>query len=133
MNATAIVNTTYANLQAYVNLVHALGANAKVIVATEFIQCDILAAPVKLAAMQDYNTRIKTGWNKPQSTGGLQADGFADYQADTVIGPGNYTSSNLCSNTAISPDGQHPTDTAMGYFAAVKAAVVNLFLNILSN
>lgn len=116
VSPTALVASIYANVRTYVNAVHALGANAKVVLGTEMVQCDVAGNPTNLGALQAYNTLISA------NTAG--ADAIADYQADSYFGPGNYTSSNFCL-AANSPDGQHPTDSFMAYPAQIEAAAVN--------
>ncbi len=117
--------TIEADLQAYVNCVHAVGSNAKVIIGVTPMQCGWSGS--MLTEYQQYTTdRINLG-TVPQSQGGFGADAIANYWADPTIGPGNFTSPAFC-NTTYSLDGQHPTDPTMSIMGAIEAAAVNALL-----
>ena len=120
------VATIEANLRAYVNAVHAIGPNAKVIIGVTPMQCGWSGA--QLTAYQQYTTdRISLG-TVPQAQGGFGADGIANYWADPTIGAGNFTTSAFC-NGMYSPDGGHPTDLTMGIMGGIEAAAVNALLH----
>lgn len=125
IRSSVAVSTIYANLQTYVNLVHALGANAKVVVGSQPVQCDIFNSSPELTALQTYNGDIRSNWNVAQSSGGLGADGLSDFWANSTIGQGNYTGSAFCGfpNT-YSSDGQHPTDAAMAILGPIEETAV---------
>jgi hypothetical protein len=115
--------TIFANLQSYVNLVHALGPNAKVIVVGYLVQCDIQQNGSWVAVLQTLNTNVIANWNVIQGSGGLGADGLANYFANPTIGPNTYASSAFCGfpNT-YSPDGQHMTDVAKAIAGPIEVA-----------
>ena len=117
----------YAHLQAYVRSVRALGSNAIAIVSTYPLQCDIFKAQPHKAAIQSYNDLIYAGWNKPQMSGGLGADGLVDYFADPTIGPNTYSYSAFC-NTEWSRDGQHLNDGGKAIMGKIEAKAIARFL-----
>lgn len=127
IRAGTAVATIYASLQSYVNKVHALGSNAKVLVASYPVQCDIFNTPSWLSELQTFNGDIIGNWNVTQGSGGLAADGLFNLWANTTIGPNNYSSSAFCSTT-YSPDGQHMTSLAKIIAGSVQAGVMAPFL-----
>lgn len=124
----ATAAAVYANLQTYVAAAKALGSNVRVIVAVPMLQCDTYANGTWNSALQTLNANIRANWAAAQGAGGLGADGIADYMADPTIGPNSYASSYFCSNVPASPDGQHPTDATMQYFAPIMATAINSIL-----
>lgn len=129
IRASTSVSTIYSGLQTYVNSVHALGSNAKVIIATQPVQCDIFQNGTELAALQSLNNMILANWNVPQASGGLGADGLDDLFHTPTVGPGNYAGSAFCgSPNQYSQDGQHPTDLTMSLLGPVMGAAINAAL-----
>jgi hypothetical protein len=64
-----------------------------------------------------------------QGSGGLGADGIANYWVNTTIGPGNYNGSTFCNYpNSYSKDGTHPTDLAMSIMGSIEAAAVQPLL-----
>lgn len=123
------VSTIYSEYQSYINKVHALGSNAKVVIATNPLQCDIFQNPTELAALQSLNGMIIANWNVAQGSGGLGADGLDNLWATPTVGPGNYSGSVFCGfPNQYSPDGQHPTDLSMSLYGPVQAAALNAVL-----
>jgi hypothetical protein len=121
--------TIYGLLQTYVNDVHALGSNAKVIVGVNLVQCDIYNRANELGVSEALNAHIIAGWNVAQGSGGLGADGIADYWTNTTIEPGNYNSSTFCNYpNSYSKDGAHPTDLSMSIMGSIEAAAVQPLL-----
>jgi hypothetical protein len=118
-------------VQTLVQSVHALGSNAKVLLATNPLQCDIFnTGGATLSDFQSYMTWLRTQWNVAIAAGGAGADGLIDFQNDPTIGiSAGYSSSAFCSNATISPDGQHPTDYAMGFYAPTAAQVINAIIH----
>lgn len=118
---------TYALLQTYVNLGHALGANVKVVVGSYPLQCDIQASPSQNTQMQVFNGDVETLWNVPQSSGGLGADGLADFFVNPIIGMNTYASSAFC-NQQYSADGQHGTDLTKSIMGPIAGAAMQPLL-----
>jgi hypothetical protein len=125
----ASVANVYALLQSYVNAVHALGPNAIALVATYPLQCDIFNSATRMDRLQSYNKLIYAGWNRPQSAGGLDADGLVDYFADPTVGANTYSSSAFCS-VEWSKDGQHLNDAGKAIMGRIEANVIARFLAI---
>lgn len=119
----------YANLQAYINLVHALGPNAKVMATTYLVQCDIFGNGPQLAVLQTLNNSVISNWNVVQSSGGLNADGLVNYWADLTIGPNSYVSSTFCGFPNIySPDGQHATNVSKAIMGSLEqTSIIGIF------
>jgi hypothetical protein len=67
----------YSLVQTYVNNVHALRSNAKVVVGVNLVQCDIYNRANELGVLGALNAHIIAGWNVAQGSGGLGADGIA--------------------------------------------------------
>lgn len=110
--------TLFADLQAYVASVKALGSNVRVIVST-LLPRSGLSGPQQ-TALTAYNVSIQTLWNVAQSDGGLGVDGLADFAADPTMG-----ASTAPANTALYVDTLHPTTLGYGYMAAIMAKQVN--------
>jgi hypothetical protein len=129
IRAASSAATIYSLLQTYVNDVHALGSNAKVIVGVNLVQCDIYDRANELGVLEALNAHIIAGWNVAQGSGGLGADGIANYWVNTTIGPGNYNGSTFCNYpNSYSKDGAHPTDLAMSIMGSIEAAAVQPLL-----
>ena len=128
-NDIRVLGSTAATVEAllvnYAQAVRALGSNTKFLVGTYPLQCDILGNSTQKAALQALNTWIQTNWSVPIANGGLGADGIVDFASDPTIGVGDYSTSPFCGNSTNSPDGQHPTDYLMGYYAPIAAAAIN--------
>ncbi len=121
--------TIYSLLQTYVNDVHALGSNAKVIVGVNLVQCDIYNNAKELGVLKALNADIIANWNVAQGSGGLGADGIANYWANTTIGPDNYNGSTFCNYpNSYSKDGAHPTDLSMSIMGSIEATAVRPLL-----
>lgn len=116
----------FASLQQYVNLVHALGSNAVVAVATTPLQCDVLGNPTWLSALQTYNGLIQAGWNVSQASGGLGADALIDYFANPTIGMNTYASSAFCDSTYSNtiPPGQHLNNLGKSIMGPIESPVI---------
>jgi hypothetical protein len=127
IRARASASDLYALLQQYVKAVHALGPNAVAIVSSYPLQCDIFNHPERRVALQSYNNLIYDGWNKPQSSGGLGADGIVDYFADPTIGANTYSSSAFCS-ADWSTDGGHLNDAGKAIMGLIEAQGILQFL-----
>lgn len=117
----------YANYQTYINLVHALGANAKMLIPAIPLQCDILNNATFLAKLQQLNNLIYANWNVSQGSGGLGADGLVDFFGNTTVGMNTYASSAFC-NATYSTDGQHGTDLTKSILGPVEGGAVTPFL-----
>jgi GDSL-like lipase/acylhydrolase family protein len=113
--------TSYANIQTYINNVHALGSNAKVIIATVPLECNIFGNGTWLTLLQAYNNSIYANWNVPQASGGLGADGLDDWFAEPTVGMNTYASSAFCSST-YSPDGLHLNDFGKAFLGPLEGA-----------
>ena len=117
----------YASLQSWVACIHNLGPNAKAIISTYTIQCDIFENGTENAVLEAYNNLIYANWNVPQSSGGLGADALIDYFADPTVGDNIYTASAYCSG-AWSSDGQHLNAAGNTILAGIAAPVIALLL-----
>jgi hypothetical protein len=116
-------------LQTYVNNVHALRSNAKVVVGVNLVQCDIYNRSNELGVLEALNADIIAGWNVAQGSGGLGADGLADYWANTAIRPGNYNGSTFCNYpNSYSRDGVTRTVLSMSIMGSIEAAAVQPLL-----
>ena len=125
IRSSTAIGTIEANFQTYISTIHALGSNARVLLATYPVQCDISNNSGQLTELQQMNNWI---YSLPLGGGGSNPDGIVDFFADPSIGPGSYSAGNswFCgSPNANSPDGQHPTDLTMGYFAPIAASAIN--------
>jgi hypothetical protein len=119
----------YGCLQNYVNLVHALGPNAKVIITTGYLPCDIFQSGTELPIFQTVTNNILANWNVAQSSGGLGADGLDNWFGIPIVGPGNYSSSVFCGfPNNYTPDGVHPTDYTDSILGQYQAASINALL-----
>jgi hypothetical protein len=119
----------YSLVQAYVNNVHALRSNAKVVVGVNLVQCDIYNRSNELGVLEALNADIIAGWNVAQGSGGLGADGLADYWANTTIRPGNYNGSTFCNYpNSYSRDGVTRTVLCMSIMGSIEAAAVQPLL-----
>src|SRR5262245_23634164 len=127
VRAGASATQIYPYLQAYVRSVRALGSNAIALVSTYPLQCDIFKAQPLKAAIQSYNDLIYAGWNKPQTSGGLGADGLVDYFGDSTIGANSYSYSAFC-NTEWSGEGQHLNDAGKARMGQIEAQAIAKFL-----
>lgn len=125
IRAGTSVSTILTDIAAYADAVHALSANAVFALATYPLQCDIFNNSTFRTNLQSLNNSIYSLGLTSTASGGLGADVLIDFFADPTLGPGNYASSSFCSNTTNSPDGQHPTDYLMGYYAPIAAAAIN--------
>jgi hypothetical protein len=123
IRAGANAETIARNLKRYVNLIHELGANAKIVLATSPLQCDIFRNPAQRAALQSVNDLLIARSKVPQEAGGFGADGLANYWADPTIGPNSYSASAFC-DRAYSIDGQHGTDLTKGIMGTIEAAAI---------
>lgn len=120
--------TIFSDLQSYVNLVHGLGGNARAVVGSLPMQCDLFNNASWKAAVQTLNASIISSWNVSQGSGGLGADALIDFYDDPTIGQTN-GSTGFC-NTVYSPSpGQHPTLAAMAILGAIEAAAIAPFMN----
>lgn len=125
IRAGTAASVIYANMQSYVNAVHALGSNAKVTVGSYPLQCDVFQNSTWLASLQTLNGLIIAGATTAQGSGGLGADGLANFFADPTVGMNTYSSSAFCgSPNQYSPDGQHGTALSKSIFAPVESAAV---------
>ena len=127
IRASASAAQVYALLQAYVRSVHALGPNAIALVSSYPLQCDIFKDQPRRAAVQSYNDLIYGDWNKPQTLGGLDADGLVDYFVDPNIGANTYSYSAFC-NAEWSEDGQHLNDAGKAIMGRIEAQAIAKFL-----
>jgi hypothetical protein len=121
------VSELYSLLQKYVRSVHALGPHAFSIISTYPVQCDILKDPMQNATLHLYNDLIYQGWNKPQMSGGLGADGIVDYFNDPTIGANSYTYSAFCS-ARWSRDGEHLNDEGKEIMGQIESQAITRFL-----
>lgn len=125
IRASSSATTIYGLFQQYVNLVHALGPNAKVIVPAYPIQCDISGNAPENAVLQALNNMVYAGWSLPQSQGGLGADGLANYFGNPTVGNNSYVpgASAYC-NAMYSSDGQHLNDLGKSIMGPVEVPAV---------
>ena len=102
----------YADIQTYAGLVRADGG--KIIVST-ILPNNVWTAPQQ-TTRTDLNTLIRTNW-------ATFADGLADFGADATMGP-----QAAAANTALYPDGLHPSRLGHTYLAPIAAAAINALL-----
>lgn len=119
--------TLKANIKSYVNLVHALGANAKIAVSTYPLQCDLCTDAGWNATTKAFNDDLIATWNLPQGLGGYGADALLNYFADPTIGANNYVTSAFC-DPAYSADGHHGNDIVKQIMGQIEAEAVRPLL-----
>lgn len=128
IRGSATAASVFANYQSYVNEVHALGANAKMLISTYPLQCDIFNNSAERAVLQQLNDLIYANWNVSQGSGGLGADGLVDFFGNTTVGMNTYASSAFC-NATYSTDGMHGTDLTKSILGPVEGGAVTPFLS----
>lgn len=102
----------YADIQTYAGLVR--GSGGKVIVST--ILPNVGWDGTQQTTRTDLNTLVRTNWAS-------FADGLADFGADATMGP-----QAAAANTALYPDGLHPSRLGHSYLAPIAAAAINALL-----
>lgn len=102
----------YADIQTYAGYVRASGG--KIIVAT--LLPNSAWNGTQQTARNDLNTLIRTNWAS-------FADGLADFGTDPTMGP-----QAAASNSALYPDGLHPSRVGHSYLAPIAAAAIQALL-----
>jgi hypothetical protein len=130
IRAAASAATIQACIQAYVNSVHALGSNARVVWAIPMEQYDIFASGPEFAVYQTIVNWLITQGTASQASGGAGADGIVSFWSDPTIGPGNFTTTPpfIQAGSIYSPDGLHPTDLSMTIMTPYLATGINALL-----